>query len=119
MRYALVPTVIIALALLGCATPKSDTGDLEGGKRPKNQSFPLSQLKTKAKDLKHGMSMNEVRRLLGSPARIDGDRWTYLPNGGTLFLEKKLMVRFFGGQYVNHGYHTTYMADYAYPERGS
>ncbi len=119
---ARLSTLSLMIILLGgCATSPQDTGPNAGmrGSLPKNQSQPLALVKIKAEDLSLGMTQRDVRRLLGEPARIDGDVWFYLPNqDGSFQLDKKLRIKFFGDEYISKGYFTTFAADYAYPLRG-
>ena len=102
--------LLMPLLLLG--------GCLGAGTLPARQTRSLDQVKDKVGQLRLGMSQDQVRRLLGMPARKEGNDWVYLPNRKSdLFLEKKLVVKFFGNEYVSHAYKNTFVADYSYPER--
>ena len=117
MKRRLVMLGAMAVIFGGCAKVQTEGGE-EWGSVPRNQSKPLSAVAEKAKELRPGMTKEQVRRMLGEPARLDEKNWTYLPNqGGGITLDKKLIVKFFGDSYVSHTFRTTFATDFIYPAR--
>lgn len=102
------PGLLVSLALLGvtsgCVTENKTTGEMvPRGK----QRYPWDKVKELAKQLKDGMSKDQVLMLMGSPAEVDKekDQWVYLPERyGILIPAQGLLLQFKDRILTEHSY---------------
>jgi outer membrane protein assembly factor BamE (lipoprotein component of BamABCDE complex) len=102
------PGLLLGLALLGatsgCVTKNTTTGEMvPRGK----QRYEWEKVKELAKQLKDGMSKDQVLMLMGSPAEVDKekDQWVYLPERyGILIPAQALLLQFKDRILIEHSY---------------
>ena len=116
-RIAMVIGFVLTAALfVGCAAPQGGAQ----GPPPRGQTYSLASVKQRLSQARRGMRTDEIRRVLGRPAIMDGTEdglmtWFYLPPRNSGFqLPRKLRVIFTGGVYVSHSYANTFVADYTW-----
>ncbi len=101
MRIALVVCTMVCVAgMSGCKTDSANATD-----RHPAQKYAYDDVRRAVKQLPAGAPRHEVMLRLGSPAKMRGNTWIYLPQDTGFLIPREMMeVTFEGGVFASYSF---------------